>query len=143
MAAGAWLVIAVVLLGVAGSSAVSAAVTFGLIGQEEHLLLTACERVGGGRGGSHVECVGRLVSERTASTHEASVVTDHKAGETLAVARTPWGSYVPLDPDFTVAAQAALFPLFPLAGGAFCGWLGVGRLRRAREAMRLVPDGGS
>lgn len=136
MAAIAWLVIAVVLLGTAGFSAVTAAVQLGLIGKEDHLVLTACERVVGGRGGSYIECAGHLASERTGGVHKVRVVADHKPGETLAVARTPWGSYVPTNPDFTTAATAVIVPLFPLAGGIVCGWLGLrGRISWCRSHM--------
>lgn len=131
-------------LGMAGVFAVKAAVSLGLSGQEDHLLVTACKSVGGGRGGSHIECAGHLASERTGAVRKVSVVTDHKPGEILAVARMPWGSYVPSDPDFTTAITAVVLPLFPLAGGVVFGWLGVRTSRRGRGVMRrLVPGDGS
>ena len=132
IAAMAWGVIAVLFVGITVWAGALGLVRLGLAGDEVQIRLSQCQLKIDGRGGSHVECVGKLVDSE--STDTVNVGYDGKPGEIVSAARTPLGTYTVVDTSFTSWGMGVLYPLLPLVVAVLTGYLAV---RSVRRGLRL------
>ncbi|MER7513151.1 hypothetical protein ACIP46_35015 [Streptomyces lavendulae] len=128
IAAAAWTVIAVLFVGITVWAGFGGLVRLGLAGDEVRVRLSQCQRGGGGRGASYVECSGQLVGDVSAET--VIVRYDGKQGEVVLAAKTPWGALVVVDRGFTSWVTAVLYPLLPLGAAALAAYLALRAGRR-------------
>ncbi|MEI5035071.1 hypothetical protein RB201_27570 [Streptomyces sp. S1A(2023)] len=138
VAAMAWGVIAVLFVGVTLWAGALGIVRLGLAGDEVRIRLSQCQLKVDGRGGSHNECLGRLVDGESIGT--VRVGYDAEVGETVAAAKTPSGSYAVIDTSFTSWGMGVLYPLLPLVAAGLTGYLSVRAARRGlrRSASRAL-----
>lgn len=136
LAATAWGVMAVLFVGITLWVGALGVVRLGLAGDEVQIRLSRCQLKVDGRGGSHNECIGKLVGSENTDT--VKVRYDGKAGESVEAARTPLGTYVVIDSSFTSWGMGVLYPLLPLVVAVLTAYLAV---RAARQGRRLnVPS---
>jgi hypothetical protein len=128
IAAVAWIVVAVLFLGTTLWVGALGLARLGLAGDEVRVRLSQCQLKGGGRGGSHVECSGRLVDD--VSTDTVRVRYDGRQGETVPAARTPWGTFEVIDKGLTSWGMAVLSPLLPLGAVALSAYFALKSVRR-------------
>ncbi|WP_327365222.1 hypothetical protein [Streptomyces sp. NBC_01217] len=138
IAAVAWSVLAVLFLGITVSAGALGLVRLGLAGDEVRVRLSQCRLESSGRGGSHVECSGRLVGDVSMDT--VTVRYDGKQGEVVPAARTPWGTFEVVDKSFTSWGTAVLYPLLPLVAAALTSYLA---LRSGRRGKRQTAPSAS
>lgn len=131
IAAVAWSVIAVLFAGTTVWAGTAGLVRLGLAGDEVRVRLSQCQREGGGRGGSYVECSGQLVDDVSAGT--VRVRYDGKQGEVVLAGRTPWGTLEVMDKSFTSWGMAVLSPLLPLGAAALTAYLALRSGRRGKR----------
>lgn len=131
VAAMAWGVMAVLFVRITLWAGALGIVRLGLAGDEVQIRLSQCQLKVDGRGGSHNECLGKLVDGK--STDTVKVGYDGKAGETVAAAKTPLGTYEVIDTSFTSWGMGVLYPLLPLVGAGLAAYLAV---RAARRCLR-------
>lgn len=124
-------VIALLSVGLAVWVAISGLAGLDLLGNSAQVRIAECHREGGGRGGSHAVCSGPQLD--TAPVRTVKVQYDGHEGETVRVARTPWGGCVPVDTGLVSWGIAVLFPLVPLAATGIAGALTVREVRRTRR----------
>ncbi|MEU3083341.1 hypothetical protein CLM85_10870 [Streptomyces albidoflavus] len=102
-----------------------------LSGNAVEVRLTECHRDDGARNTTHTACGGP--SPRTTDPGTIEVRYEGRQGETIRVARTPWGRYEAVDTGFVSWGIAVLAPLLPLGAAAATGALAVREIRRARR----------
>ncbi|MEU0411049.1 hypothetical protein ABZ307_24975 [Streptomyces griseorubiginosus] len=100
-----------------------------VLGHPVRVRFTECHSEGGGRAGSHTVCSGPQVG---APAHTVKVSYDGHPGETVQVAREPWGGYEAVDTGFLSWAIAILFPVVPLLAAAVMGGVTVVKVRQWR-----------
>ncbi|MGW0605426.1 hypothetical protein [Streptomyces sp. NPDC002640] len=130
VASAAWGLVAVLCAGAALWTVAGGLVGVGLLGTEDRLRISACRQEGGGRSGRHVVCEGRL-----ASGGRAGVRHDGVPGETVPVARSPWGTYTVVDTGAVRWATMVLVPVVPLAAAGLCGYASVRSFRGSGAAV--------
>jgi hypothetical protein len=131
IAAAAWSVVAVLFAGTTVWAGTEGLVRLGLAGDEVRVRFSQCQREGGGRGGSYVECSGQLVDD--VSTDTVMVRYDGKQGEVVPAARTPWGTLEVVDKSFTSWGTAVVYPLLPLGAAALAAYLALRSGRRGKR----------
>ncbi|MFI1929088.1 hypothetical protein [Streptomyces sp. NPDC020330] len=131
VAAVAWGVMAVLFMGATLWVGALGIVRLGLAGDEVRIRLSQCRLKVEGRGGSHNVCVGTRADGASVGTVKAG--HDAEAGETVAAARTPLGSYAVIDTSVTSWGVGVLYPLLPLMAAGLTGYLAV---RAARRCLR-------
>ncbi|MEY6565069.1 hypothetical protein AB8B12_08975 [Streptomyces sp. PGLac3x] len=102
-----------------------------LSGNAVAVRLTECHREDGARNTTHTACSG--LSGSTTDPGTVKVRYEGHQGETIRVARTPWGRYEAVDTGFVSWGIAVLAPLLPLGAAAATGGLAVREIRRARR----------
>ncbi|MEV6578737.1 hypothetical protein AB0M92_11320 [Streptomyces sp. NPDC051582] len=134
VAAVAWGVVALLFTAVTVWVTLAGLAGLGFVGSEDQLQVSQCRRVGGGRGGSHVECTGSLTASADGGQVRIVLPDDGRsAGSVVRVARTPWGRYAPVDTGFTSWATTALYCSLSLIAATLFSWL------CARSARRITP----
>ncbi|MFJ2394857.1 hypothetical protein ACIOTI_19155 [Streptomyces sp. NPDC087843] len=131
IAAMAWGVMAVLFVGITLWAVALGVVRLGLAGDEVQIRLSQCQLKVDGRGGSHNECMGKLVNGE--STDTVKVGYDGKVGNTVKAAREPLGTYQVIDTSFTSWGMGVLYPLLPLAAAGLTTYLAA---RAARRCLR-------
>ncbi|MET7558277.1 hypothetical protein ABZS72_29140 [Streptomyces albidoflavus] len=109
-----------------------------LSGNAVEVRLTECHREDGARNTTHTACSGPAPSTTGLGTVE--VRYEGRQGETIRVARMPWGRYEAVDTGFVSWGISVLAPLLPLGAAAATGALAVREIRRAR---RTAGSGGA
>ncbi len=127
----AWGVMAVLFMGVTLWVGALGIVRLGLAGDEVQIRLSQCRLKVDGRGGSHNACMGTLADGESIGT--VKVGYDGKAGETVAAAGTPLGTYAVIDTSFTSWGVGVLYPLLPFMAAGLTACLAV---RAARRCLR-------
>ncbi|MFI6144622.1 hypothetical protein [Streptomyces sp. NPDC051109] len=134
VAAAAWGVVALLFTAVTVWVAMAGLVGLGFAGREDQLRISECQRVGGGRGGSYVECTGSLIAAADRGPVKVRVSDGGGAvGKTVRVARTPWGTYAVVDTGFTSWATTVLYSFLSVIAAALFAWL------CARSVRRITP----
>ncbi|MEU4178002.1 hypothetical protein [Streptomyces sp. NPDC026589] len=128
VAAMAWGVMAVLFVGVTLWAGALGVVRLGLAGDEVQIRLSRCQLKVDGRGGSHNECIGRLVDGESIGT--VKVGYGDKVGETVSAAKTPLGTYAVIDTSLTSWGMGVLYPLLPLVVAGLTAYLAVRAARR-------------
>lgn len=128
IAAAAWTVIAVLFVGITVWAGLGGLVRLGLAGDEVRVRLSQCQREGGGRGGSYIECSGQPAGD--VSTEPVMVRYDGKQGEEVLAGKAPWGTLMVVDRGLTSWGTAVLYPLLPLGAAALAAYLALGAVRR-------------
>ncbi|KOU13749.1 hypothetical protein ADK52_37800 [Streptomyces sp. WM6372] len=134
VAAAAWGVVALLFVAVTVWVTLAGLVGLGFVGREDQLRISQCQRTGGGRGGSYLECTGSLIAAADHGPVRVRVADGGgTAGKVVRVARAPWGTYAVVDAGFTAWATTVLYSLLSVIATALFTWLS------ARSVRRITP----
>lgn len=128
-AAAAWCFLGLVVLTAVGLVGVHTAAVTGLMGEHGRIVAADCATVGGGKGGTKVECTGRFVTGQQTLVDESAVVRykqdahqvdDASAVTSVPVQRTPWETYVRQDDSWQAWLGKGLLTFLLVVGAGAC-----------------------
>ncbi len=128
-AVAAWCFLGLVVLAAAGLVGVHTAAVTGLMGEGGRIVAADCATVGGGKGGTEVECTGRFVTGQGALVDESAMVQykkgahqadDASAVTSIPVRRTPWETYVRQDDSWQSWSGKGLLSFLLVIGAGAC-----------------------
>ncbi|AXQ56889.1 hypothetical protein SF12_04400 [Streptomyces sp. MBRL 601] len=113
-----WGFLGLLLLGVSAYAITDGATRLGLLGQRQEARVMECSAQGGGRGQTSHACLVELAPERT--REPVRVRFNHPPADTTPLARSPWGTWLPVDEGFVAGTTRALFCVLPLTASGVC-----------------------